>query len=461
METLCFKTDSYKHSHYQQFPKGTTSLFYYLESRGGKFAEVTWFGLQAILKRYFGTSGVHPVTMEHVDWAEARVRRHGEPFNRAGWERIVKVHGGRIPMRIRAVPEGTTVPVHNVLMTVESTDPELPWVPGYFETVLERVWYPMTVCTQSREAKKVILGYLRKTSDLVDELIGTRLHDFGARGVSSGESAAIGDCAHLVNFIGTDTMEGLELAAEYYGEEMAGISIPAMEHSTVTSWGRKNEAAAYRNMLDHYAKPGAFLACVSDSYDLWNAVDHIWGDELRQKVVESGATVVIRPDSGDPASVVVKTMQLLAAKFGTTTNTKGYRVLNNVAVIQGDGITFDTIGEILEAVVKAGFSTGNLAFGSGGGLLQKLDRDTQRVAYKASDIVVDGEHRPVFKDPVTDPGKRSKAGRLDLVFEDGQYRTIVTDTPAASSALRTVWEDGRLLVDESLSVIRARASEGL
>jgi nicotinamide phosphoribosyltransferase len=154
-------------------------------------------------------------------------------------------------------------------------------------------------------------------------------------------------------------------------------------------------------------------------------------------------------------------MQLLAAKFGTTTNTKGYRVLNNVAVIQGDGITFDTIGEILEAVVKAGFSTGNLAFGSGGGLLQKLDRDTQRVAYKASDIVVDGEHRPVFKDPVTDPGKRSKAGRLDLVFEDGQYRTIVTDTPAASSALRTVWEDGRLLVDESLSVIRARASEGL
>lgn len=452
---LLFKTDSYKHSHYLQYPPGTSELFYYLSSRGGKFQTTTFFGLQAILKEYFS----EPMTMEHIDQAEPRILQHGEPFNRAGWERVVKEHGGRIPMRIRAVAEGTTVPVNNVLMTVESTDPELPWIPGFFESVLERVWYPMTVCTQSREMKKIVKRYLVDTSDLVDEILPSRLHDFGARGSTSGQSAAIGGLAHLVNFRGTDTMEALELAEKYYHEPMAGFSIPAMEHSTVTAWGKENEVEAYRNMLTQFN--GKVFAAVSDSYDLAYAVSKLWGEKLKSEVVGNGAPVVIRPDSGDPATMVVSTLKRLEEKFGSKANRKGFRVLNNVAVIQGDGIDIDSIREILSEVKAAGFSTSNVAFGSGGALLQKVDRDTQKVAYKASNIVYGkAASRPIFKDPVSDPGKRSMGGRLELIKSvHGDYATTTRgDMYGDTSVLQTVWENGELLIDQKLSEIRERAA---
>ncbi len=464
MRSLGFRTDSYKHSHWLQVPPGTTGAFFYLASRGGLWPTCTFQGLQGILKHLFGDPALHPMTMAHIHHDEPRVITHGEPYNRAGFERIVNVHQGYIPMRIRAVPEGLTVPTGNVMMTCESTDPQLHWVPGFFESPLERVWYPTGVCTQSREMKKPILRYLRKTSELAEALINSRLHDFGARGASSGETAAIGDCAHLVNFLGTDTMEGLEWAEEKYNEYAGdvGKSIPAMEHFTVTSWGREGEAAAYKNMLDKFATKGAVLACVSDSRDIWNAIDNIWCKQLKQQVIDSGALVVIRPDSGNPEEVIVKALTKLEAGYGSVTNKLGYKVLNNVAIIQGDGIEHNTIEPILEAVAKKKFSTGNVAFGSGGGLLQKINRDTQKVAYKGSCVTVNGVDVPINKDPVDDPWKASIPGKLDLIEENGKYRTVtITDGPHPKSVMRTVWENGRLLIDEKLSTIRERALVGL
>lgn len=449
---LILTADSYKYSHKWQFPKGMTSSFCYLEAReGATYKETTFFGAQYVMKRHLST----PITEADILHAKELLGRHGVPFDEDGWRMILNDHRGFLPISIRAVPEGTTVPEGNVLLTVESTDPRLPWVPGFVETLISRTWYGSTVCTQSRVARIIIERFLRETSDIPDIILPSRLHDFGARGVSSAESAGIGGCAHLVNFQGTDTVEALEVAANYYGCPMAGFSIPAMEHSTVTSWGRDHEVDAYRNMLQQFGKPGAFLAAVSDSYDLENAVSNIWGTELRQEVLDSGATVVIRPDSGDPATVVVDTLCRLATAFGTTKNSKGFLVLNNVAVIQGDGIDVPAIEHILTEVTKQGFSAQNVAFGSGGALLQKVNRDTQRFAYKISEIVVNGEARPVCKAPKTDMTKRSKAGRLDLVFRDGRYQTVVGD--AGDSVLRTVWENGELLIDDTLDEIRQRA----
>jgi nicotinamide phosphoribosyltransferase len=246
---------------------------------------------------------------------------------------------------------------------------------------------------------------------------------------------------------------------------MAGFSIPAAEHSTITSWGKDGEADAYRNMLARYAKPGALLAVVSDSYDLNHAVKKIWGEQLRQQVIDSGATVVIRPDSGDPATMVLNTVKALDASFGAKVNATGYRVLQHVRVIQGDGVTVRSIRTILSNLQFNGYSADNVAFGQGGALLQIVNRDDQRFAMKCSAVEVNGVWRDVFKDPVTDPHKRSKAGRLVLMKKDDDYRTVregdSTQLEAIANgytqALRVVFEDGTLLVDDSFRHIRARA----
>lgn len=451
-------TDSYKASHWLQYPPGTSGAFFYVESRGGRYDRTLFFGLQAILKSQFAA----PVTHADVDEASDFFAGHGEPFNDAGWRRIVDVHGGRLPVRIRAVAEGTVVPVHNALMTIENTDPEAFWLPSYLETQLLRLWYPTTVATISWQVKQALRMALEATSDDAAAELPFKLHDFGARGVSSRQSAALGGLAHLVNFVGSDTVVAGLAGRAWYREPMAAVSIPAAEHSTMTSWGRAGEADAFRNMVARFGKPGAIFSVVSDSYDLIHAVRDLWGGELRQAVIDSGATLVVRPDSGDPAAMVAETLTLLDASFGSTVNSKGYKVLRHVRVIQGDGVNPVSIGEILTRIVGLGFSAENVAFGMGGGLLQQLDRDTQRFAMKCSAAQVAGAWIPVSKNPVTDPGKRSRAGRLMLQRNAaGDFRTVVEGEAGDgwTDALETVWENGALLRDQTFADVRAR-SEG-
>jgi nicotinamide phosphoribosyltransferase len=457
---LVLNTDSYKASHWLQYPPGTSHVFSYIESRGGVHEQTLFFGLQVILKEYFTKT----VTADDVALADEVCKAHGVPFNRDGWMHIVNVHQGRLPMRIRAVAEGTRVPVHNVLVTIENTDAACAWLTSFLETALLRVWYPTTVATNSWATKQIIARYLDQTGDPTG--LPFKLHDFGARGVSSLESALLGGMAHLVNFMGTDTMSALLGARVYYNEPMAGFSIPAAEHSTITAWGRDGEADAYRNMLRRFAKPGALVAVVSDSYDLDHAVEVLWGRELRQVVIDSGATLVIRPDSGDPTQVVLKTVQSLDKSYGADVNAKGFRVLRYVRVIQGDGITRESIERILAALAAHGYSADNVAFGQGGALLQQVHRDTQRFAMKCSAVQVAGQWRDVFKDPITDPEKRSKAGRLTLLCKESAFATVRIESPAHAEhlesgwteALRTVFEDGRLLIDDTFEQIRQRAA---
>lgn len=453
---LLLDTDSYKASHWLQYPPGTDSMFSYVESRGGRYPATVFFGLQYILKTYLS----QPLEQWMVDEAQAFYQAHGVPFNTEGFTNIVQRLDGRLPIRIRAVPEGSVVPVHNVLMTVESTDPKSFWLVSWLETMLMRVWYPTTVATQSYYLRQLIYDYLVKTADQPDTEIDFKLHDFGARGVSSCESSGIGGMAHLVNFKGSDTVQGVVYANRYYHCEMAGFSIPAAEHSTITSWGRAREVDAYQNMLQRFAQPGALVAVVSDSYDIWGAIANLWGQKLRQQVIDSGAIVVIRPDSGDPKTVVMRCLKLLEEAFGTVKNTKGYKVLQHVRLIQGDGMNPQSIAEVLDAMVQQGYSASNVAFGMGGALLQRVDRDTQQFAYKCSSITINGEATPVFKDPATDPGKRSKAGRLDLIKDQQGYRTIVLDGANDGhtdhqSSLETVYENGQLLQEYTLEKVRA------
>lgn len=462
-KSIILNTDSYKASMFKQYPAGTTGVYSYIESRGGKYDSTLMFGLQAFIKEYL----LEPITQADIDIADEIITAHGEPFNREGWEYILRVHNGYLPLIIRAVPEGTVVPVKNVLATVEATDQECRWLTTYLETALLRaVWYPTTVATQSWTIKQLIKDFLEKTGD--PGLIDFKLHDFGARGVSSMESAGIGGAAHLVNFMGSDTITGVLYAREYYGAGIAGFSIPAMEHSTVTSWGRDREVEAYRNMLKQYGKPGQPVAFVSDSYDIFNAASKLWGEELKDEVIASGAVVVIRPDSGDPETVCAKLVEILGQKFGYTTNDKGYKVLNNVRLIQGDGVNERTIRNILGRFQAFGWSADNIAFGMGGALLQQIDRDTQKFAMKCSAAEINGEWVDVQKDPITDQGKKSKAGRVTLWTNSGGEFASGVKPPSGwtdkgvggwTEAMQTVFRDGKLIREYDFAEVRANSNK--
>lgn len=466
LNNLLLNTDSYKASHWLQYPPNTDAAFFYVESRGGLYDRTVFFGLQAILKEYL----TKPITHADVDEARDIFSAHGLPFNESGWRYVVDNHAGLLPIRIRAVPEGTVVPTHQALMTVESTDPNAYWVPSYLETLLLRVWYPVTVASVSWHAKQTIRQFLERTSDDPIGQLPFKLHDFGARGVSSAESAALGGAAHLVNFMGTDTVSGLLLAKTFYHEPMAGFSIPAAEHSTITSWEREHEVDAYRNMLKQFAKPGAIVAVVSDSYDIYYAIREHWGKTLKDEIIKSGATIVVRPDSGDPVDVVHQCISLLDEAFGHTVNSKGYKVLNYVRVIQGDGINPNSIRAILERVTSAGYATDNVAFGMGGALLQQVNRDTQKFALKCSAARVNGKWIDVYKDPITDKGKQSKRGRLTLLQhkEYGTFKTVSISAESASlndiekplgyeDAMKTVFENGKIINDYTFAEIRKLA----
>lgn len=457
-------TDSYKTSHWKQYPKGTSKVYSYLESRGGKFDNTMFYGLQYFIKQYL--SG-QVVTEEKIQRAKKFWDAHLGPnhFNEAGWRHILDKHNGHLPVRIKAVPEGTVVKTGNVLVTVENTDPEVPWLTNFLESILLQVWYPTTVGTLSREVKKNLISYLKKTTsynaEKISGVVAFMLHDFGFRGVSSVESSGLGGSSHIINFMGTDTVSAILFAQEFYNtENPLAFSIPASEHSTMTSWGEPFEVKAMENMLDSY--PTGLVACVSDSFDIIRACRDYWGTALRDKILSRDGRLVIRPDSGDPVQTLKQIFHILWDKFGGTTNDKGFKVLDpHVRVIQGDGVNFESISDICNMMIEEGFSIENIAFGMGGALLQKVDRDTQKFAFKCSSITINGEEAEVRKNPIeiNEKGervqsfKKSKAGRLKLV--NGQ--TIEHSHDEDGDELVEVFLNGKVMKEWTFEEVRERA----
>lgn len=470
-ENVILRADSYKYSHSEQYPDNMISMFDYIESRGSSRSVVIgytrFFGLQYYLQRYFTT----PVTHEMVDEARDVLSAHGVPFDEEGWRYIVDDLEGRLPISIRAVPEGTIVPNHNVLVTVESTDSRVPWIVGWAETsLLKAVWYGTTVATRSHKIRTIIDKFMEQSSDN-PEAAAFMLQDFGYRGASSEETAGIGGLAHLTNFSGTDTVRALVFARNYYGAGMPAFSVPATEHSTTTSHGRYGEKEFVRRLLKKYGKAGKgfpIISAVADSYNYYEFVEML--RSMKDEIEESGSKFVVRPDSGNPVGNVAYALDHLAEIFGFSANSKGYKLINSVGILQGDGIDEDTLYDILNTCTSMGYSAENLVFGMGGALLQgndtqSLNRDTFKFAMKASSITTvngSGEisHIDVYKSPITDMGKVSKRGRLDLILnEDGKYETVCLEPYQEShpnSVLVTVYQDGEVKVLHTLDEIRAR-----
>jgi len=457
-DNIITMTDSYKVSHHRFYPPGIQKVYSYLESREGAtaFPYTLFFGLQYYLKQLEGVQ----VTTEKINEAEALFQEHfgrADVFNRAGWEYIRDTHGGKLPVVIRAIPEGTKTPIGTVLMTIENTDPHCAWLVNYLETFLMKVWYPITVATQSHYLREKIAENLRDTGD--ESGVIFKCHDFGYRGVSSEETARIGGAAHLVSFMGTDTFGAISLLRDVYGTGMPGYSIPATEHSIICSFGGEvNEIEALTHVLKAY--PSGLLACVSDTFNIYKACE-TFGTTLKDLVMARQGTLVIRPDSGDFFEVVPKCLEILWSHFGGSVNEKGFKVLDpHVRIIQGDGMDKESIPALYGRLKHLGWSGDNLAVGSGGGLLQKMNRDTLRFAIKASAVLVNGEWRDVQKDPITDPGKKSKAGQWSTFRRGNEIISapITLARPGYHEIMETVFEDGEVKTRLTFDEVKANAS---
>jgi len=449
-------------NHWNQYPAGTEKVYSYFECRkGAKFAETPFFGLQFIIKNHL--EGV-VVTREKIENAAKLCKAHfgsEKYFNREGWEYILNSHGGKLPVVIKAVEEGTVVPINNVLMTIENTDNKCFWLTNFLETILSQVWYPITVASLSREVKVNIKEYLDLTSD--GGLLNFGLHDFGFRGASSWESAGIGGAAHLINFLGTDTVVAMEVAVNYYNADLNGLafSVAATEHSVMTALGKNGEEQVVENLLNEY--PTGILSVVSDSYDIYNFVSNIVGTKFKDRILARDGVFVVRPDSitpthPTPEEEMVWIMENLWANIGGTINSKGYKVIDpSVRVLWGDGIDLEGIKKILYAVTKAGFATENIAcFGMGGGLLQKVNRDTQRCAFKCSAQYRDGQWYDIQKNP-KDVSKASKKGKLKLIKVDGEFETV-GENDSGEDYLKVVFYNGVLVNEVDFATVRKNAA---
>ncbi len=476
---LC--SDAYKYSHHRFYGSEMTKMISYLESRGGKFSETVFYGLQIFLKQYL--EGI-AVTKEEVDEAfDYLGTKHGvfgrdDVFDRTKFDYIIEMYEGKLPISIKAVPEGTVVGTKNVLFVIESLDENCAWLTNFLETILLQVWYPITVATLSREVRKIVDGSFQKNTSydtgLREFLVDYVLNDFGFRGVSSVQSAGIGGSAHLVNFRGSDTIMASKYIRDYYNTETVyGLSIPATEHSIMTLKGEEGELEMMRRVLTTF--PTGLVACVSDSYNIFRACSEYWGTELRDLVLsrpaEPGNQLVIRPDSGDVLMTLKEIFNILFDKFGYTVNDKGYKVLPpQVRVIQGDGVNLESIKSIYELLEAEKISPENLALGMGGKLLQAdINRDTQNFATKACYAIVNGEEKNIIKSPtemdsngnITKSFKKSKQGLLKLVKnDDGTFRTVTSmdaEFNDVTDELVEVFRNGVITKEWTFEEIRERA----
>lgn len=472
--------DAYKLSHRDQYPEGTTKVYSNMTPRGSRIPgidHVVFFGMQAFTTRIledmfadFFAADVDEVCAEY----ERRVLGVVGP-NNIGSDHIRALHNlGYLPLEIRALPEGTRVPLRVPLYTIENTLPEFFWVTNYIETILSaETWLPMTSATRAVAFREMLDRWADKSSD-APEAVNFQGHDFSFRGLSSLESAASSGAGHLLAFAGTDTLPSLDWIEAYYDGDrnaMIGGSVPATEHSVMCAGGELSEQDTYRRLIELY--PSGIVSIVSDTWDYFAVLTEIL-PTLKDEILARDGKIVIRPDSGDPVKIICGdpdaepgsnehkgTIELLWEVFGGTVNSKGFRDLDShIGAIYGDSITHERADEICARLVEKGYSSTNVVFGIGSFTYQYATRDTFGMAMKATWVEVNGEARNLFKSPKTDSGvKNSARGRLAVVYGDDDELVLIENaTPEQEheSLLQPVWRDGSRVVNQNWDAIVKR-----
>jgi len=454
-ENIIMMADSYKYGHHKQYPKDMSYMYDYIEARKGP-EEITISGLQYYIKRYLSQK----ITTESVEEAAEFAKFHGIDFNYDGWMYIAKQLNGKIPIRIKAVEEGVKVKPGVPLVVVESTDENVPWVVGWVETMLMKIWYPTVITTKSKQVFEMLKKYGS------EEWARFAYHNFGDRSMTSVESAAISGFAHNCIFMGTDNFNSLKFARDYYGAEISAFSVFATEHSSTTAnaeGSTEKEIKFVERMVKENDKEGAILSFVADSYDVFNFVEKVTSENsyIRSKIQERKQKIVIRPDSGNPIEVISKILEIMEKNNVFDIEINGKKASSWAGILWSDGINPTTIENILKTFIEKGYAAENFVFGSGTQLGQTgIDRDTFSFAMKCSYIerMVDGKKVgvEVFKNPITDSKKQSKKGKVITIKRDDEIICIKESEkqPNDIEMLKVVFENGKVKNEITLDKIR-------
>lgn len=476
-------TDGYKVDHRSQYPKGTTLVYANLTPRKSRLPgvdSVVFFGLQYAIKHYLIDTFDRYFFARPKAEVVAQYRRRIEAYlgpDAITYEHIEALHDlGYLPLEIRALPEGTRVPVRVPMFTIHNTLPEFFWLTNFLETLLSAaMWLPCTSATTAAEYRRMLDAYARQTgSD--PAFVDWQGHDFSFRGMGGVEAALMSGGAHLLSFTGTDTIPAIDFLEMYYGadaeRELVGGSVPATEHSVMCMGTQDGEIETFRRLIED-VYPRGILSIVSDTWDFWQVIDEFM-PQLKSLIMRREGKVVIRPDSGDPVHIICGdpdapagspeqrgAVECLWDTFGGSVTDKGFKVLDpHIGVIYGDSITLARCQAICEGLMAKGFSPTNVVFGIGAFTYQHVTRDTFGFAMKATYGEVRGEGRAIFKEPKTDDGTKHSARGLLRVDRDAQGQLVLTDNcsweEANGGLLEPVFRDGQLLKTCTLAEIRAR-----
>ena len=474
-------TDGYKVDHRRQYPNGTTLVYSNWTPRKSRIEgieEVVFFGLQYFIKKYiledFETYFFKQPKEKVVAEYSRRINNYlGE--NQVGTKHIEDLHDlGYIPMVIKALPEGVSVPMRVPMFTMYNTLPEFFWLTNYFETLLSAViWMPCTSASIAKQYRKILDKYADETSSTPD-FVDWQGHDFSMRGMAGIEAATCSASGHLLSFTGTDTIPAIDFLEKYYNAnaetELIGGSVSATEHSVMCMGTLDDELGTFKRLICE-VYPKGIVSIVSDTWDLWKVLtDYL--PKLKNEIVNREGKVVIRPDSGNPVDIICGTpngkneneqkgvIELLWETFGGQINDKGYKeLIPQIGAIYGDSITIDRATQICERLKAKGFASTNVVLGIGSYTYQYNTRDTFGFAMKATYGEVESEGREIFKDPITDDGtKKSAKGLMKIVLEDGTYKLIdqVDWAEEKQGELKEILRDGKLLIDHRLAEIRGR-----
>eukprot|EP00179_Madagascaria_erythrocladioides_P026307 CAMPEP_0198337530 /NCGR_PEP_ID=MMETSP1450-20131203/28694_1 /TAXON_ID=753684 ORGANISM="Madagascaria erythrocladiodes, Strain CCMP3234" /NCGR_SAMPLE_ID=MMETSP1450 /ASSEMBLY_ACC=CAM_ASM_001115 /LENGTH=510 /DNA_ID=CAMNT_0044042349 /DNA_START=74 /DNA_END=1602 /DNA_ORIENTATION=- len=443
-------TDSYKAGHYAMYP-AAKKMVAYGEFRKGWQGDKADTRFVAFGLRYFVEQYLHKRwTKQDVERAELFYKTHNVgftpyPYPKELFLSFIEENDGYMPIRFQALRDGSCAHVHVPVYQI-TAEGKYSVLATFLETLLTQMWYPSNVATLSRRSRDLFEAAFDKSVDDAQRfLVDSRLHDFGFRGAAGLESSVLGGCAHLLSFRGSDTMSACYYAQfELNGGKPVAQSVPATEHSVMTAW--PTEEAAIRNMIKHFGK--GIFACVLDSYDYQNCLDNVL-PKIKEAQQAAGGMITMRPDSGDPKDAVLAGLRAAEKTFGATTNAKGFKVLTGAAVIQGDGMNYDSIKQVVDAVLDAKYAASNVAFGMGGGLLQKHNRDSMSFATKLCYIVYeDGSAADIMKMPKTDGGKISLPGEMEVKRVGGVPTVFPRGAgPADEADLLEVVYDGKPCAD--------------
>ncbi len=473
--------DGYKVDHRSQYPEGTELVYSNWTPRGSRIEgidKVVFFGLQYFIKKYliedFDKNFFARPKAEVVAEYKRRISAYLGP-DAITYEHVEALHDlGYLPVEIKALPEGTRVPLRMAMFTIKNTEAEFFWITNFLETILSCViWLPCTSATISLEYRRILNDYAMKTGGDMD-FVPFQAHDFSFRGMAGLEAAMMSGAAHLLNFTGTDTIPAIDFLETYYNAdaeaEFIGASVPATEHSVMCMGTQTSELETFRRLIKQ-TYPKGIVSIVSDTWDFWKVITE-YVPALKEEIFDRDGKVVIRPDSGDPVKIICGdpdspigtpehkgAVECLYEIMGGTITSKGYKLLDeHIGLIYGDSITIERCKQICLQLEAKGFTSTNVVFGIGSYTYQYVTRDTFGFAMKATYGEVNGEGREIFKDPKTDDGtKRSARGLLGIyeneIGELEMHDRLDRQTENGGE-LKVVYRNGKLLIDETLASIR-------